>query len=189
MKTKIKITFLILSFCCTGYAYANQYHYKRGIRDVTDQWQRIILPDELFREVKPDLSDVRIFGIAGNDTVEVPYILKINADRIDSKSIPFKLINRSKTDAGYHFTFETGSEGLVNEIYLTLKQQNFDWKITLEGSQNQREWYSILENYRILSIRNDLTDFRFTTVAFPDSRYHFFRLNIESESDPELLTA
>jgi hypothetical protein len=156
---------------------------------VTDQWQKIILPDDLFQEVKPDLSDIRIVGITGNDTIEVPYILKINADRIESKSVPFKLINQSKTNAGYHFTFETGSEELVNEIYLTLKQQNFDWKISLEGSQNQREWYSILENYRILSIRNDLTDFRFTTIAFPDSKYHFFRLNIESQSDPGLLTA
>jgi hypothetical protein len=189
MRTKIKIALLILSFCCTGYSYANHYHYKREIRNVTDQWQKIILPDDLFQEVKPDLSDVRIFGITGNDTIEIPYILKRNADRIASKSVPFRLINRSKTNAGYHFTFETGSEELVNEIYLTLKQQNFDWKISLEGSQNQREWYSILENYRILSIRNDLTDFRFTTIVFPDSNYRFFRLNIESESDPGLLTA
>ena len=189
MKTKIKIALLILSFCCTGYSYANQYQYKREIRNVTEQWQKIIFPDDLFQEVKPDLSDVRIVGITGNDTIEIPYILKINADRIESKSVPFKLINQSKTNISYHFTFETGSEEPVNEIYLTFNQQNFDWKISLEGSQDQREWYSILENYRILSIRNDLTDFRFTTIAFPDSKYHFFRLNIESQSDPGLLTA
>lgn len=189
MKTRIKIALLLISLCCGFFSYAGQYQYRREIRDVNDQWQRIILPDDIFWYLNSNFSDIRIYGITDNDTIEVPYILKVSADKIELKNVPFKLMNQSKTDEGYHFTFETKSQEPVNEIYLTFKQQNFDWRVSLEGSQDQQKWYSILERYRILSIQNDFTEYRFTTVVFPDSKYRFFRLNIESESDPELQNA
>jgi len=76
----------------------------------------------------------------------------------------------------------------VNEIRLDFKQENFDWSIAIEGSQNQNEWFSIVDNYRILSIKNSLTDFKFTRVNFPNASYRYFRLHIKSNKPPELLS-
>ncbi len=81
------------------------------------------------------------------------------------------------------------AETPVNEIKVDFKQQNFDWRLNLEGSQNQNEWYSILDHYRILSIKNALTDFKFTTLSLPTAKYKYYRLHFNSEEKPDLAAA
>jgi len=46
-----------------------------------------------------------------------------------------------------------------------------------------------LKDYRILSIKNDLTDFQFTKLTFSGSQYQFFRIHFMSEEKPELIAA
>jgi hypothetical protein len=47
----------------------------------------------------------------------------------------------------------------------------------------------VADNYRILSIKNDQTDFRFTSLNFPTSKYRYFRIFIKSHEKPELVKA
>jgi hypothetical protein len=121
--------------------------------------------------------------------MEVPYILRVDSDKTSKKEVAFDLFNQSKNNKGYYFTFEVPKDRPVNQIKLEFKQQNFDWKLALEGSQNQEEWFSIIDDYRILSIKNNLTDFKFTTVSFHASSYRYFRLLVKSDLKPELTTA
>jgi hypothetical protein len=187
MWTRIIPTYLLLLLCSSLFGQFNQYGYRREILGVKDQWHKIVLPNEIFGKVETDLSDIRIFGFTTkHDTIEAPYILRLTTEKISQKDVVFNLINQSKNDKGYYFTFEMPSEGVVNQLNLEFKQQNFDWRLTLEGSQNQREWFSITEDYRILSIKNESTDFHFTKVTFPGSRYHYLRLRVDSEIKPEI---
>ena len=71
---------------------------------------------------------------------------------------------------------------------LDFKQSNFDWQIDLEGSQNQQEWFTIAENYRIISIQNQWTNYKFTKLVFPNTKYRYFRLLVKSKTDPKLAT-
>ena len=179
--------FMLLSFHAAA---QHQYAYKREIKDVTEQWHTIALPDEIYGKLKPDLSDIRIFGITkNNDTIEAPYIVKLLADKVESNNVAVNIRNQSKTKEAYFYTLENKSEASVNEIRLSFNRKNFDWKIGLEGSHNQLEWFSIVENYRISSIKNNLVDFQFTTVNFPVSNYRFYRLNIKTADNPELTDA
>jgi hypothetical protein len=75
----------------------------------------------------------------------------------------------------------------LNQIQLDFNNDNFDWKVKLEGSQNQQEWFTILEDYRILSIKNDQTDYNFTHLNFPNSKYRFYRILVKSNSKPDLV--
>ncbi len=72
---------------------------------------------------------------------------------------------------------------------MDFEQSNFDWLITLEGTQDRKEWYTIKEDYRILSIKNELTDYQFTTVRFPNAQYHYFRILIKNAKKPVLQSA
>jgi len=72
----------------------------------------------------------------------------------------------------------------INEIDLTFGLQNFDWRLELEGSEDQLEWFTVLDNYRILSIRNVNTSFDFTKLSFPNSNFRYYRLKVRTESDP-----
>ncbi|MBK9737458.1 MAG: DUF3999 family protein [Saprospiraceae bacterium] len=71
---------------------------------------------------------------------------------------------------------------------MIFRQQNLDWKTDIEGSQNLQEWFSIIEDYRILSIKNEMTDFKFTKVSFPNSKYRYMRVLIDSKKKPDLIT-
>mgnify|MGYP003641728895 FL=1 len=176
--------------CSLSYGQMDQYHYRRSIEGVTDQWHNIPLPDAIFGKVSSNLSDLRIYGVTrNNDTIEVPYLLRINSEKIKSKSITFNIVNTSNNQNGYYYTFEVPTEMAINHIKLDFKENNFDWKVVLQGSQEQKEWFTIVDDYRILSIQNGLTDYKFTTLNFPNSKYHFFRLLIKSDKEPNLMAA
>ena len=187
MRLNIKIFFILLFVFSFSFGQMKSYDYKRELKNVSEQWHKIVLPDEIFGKTSKDLHDIRIFGISPkNDTIEAPYLLRTLKNQIKSKSVEFKILNTSRTDEGYYFTFETSKSTPVNEIKLNFEQKNFDWRIQLEGSQNQNDWFTILENYRILSIENEETDFEFTKLKFQDSKYRYFRVFINTKENPDI---
>ena len=168
----------------------DQYHYKRPLQGIKNQWHKLTLPDDIFGRLSPDLSDIRIFGITpAKDTLEAPYILKVASDERVETEVPFNLINQTSNDKGFYYTFEVPADSIINTIEFDFDQENFDWRITLEGSQDQKEWFAIVKDYRILGIENDITDYRFTRVKFKDAKYAYVRLTVHTDTDPELETA
>ncbi len=192
MKYPIRIScfLFLIATCSFSYGQMAEYNYKRELNEVSEQWSKIILPNEIFEKTSQDLSDLRIFGLtASNDTIEAPFLLREITEKISSKEVAFNTLNASHNEKGYYFTFEIPTIESINQIKLNFAQENFDWRIDLEGSQDQQEWFKLVENYRILSIKNDHTDFQFTKVTFPSSKYRFFRLLIHSKEKPELSAA
>jgi len=187
---KYKMTLFLSVVYCLSFAQINAYSYKREIKGRSDTWQRIILPDDIFGKLSPSFSDLRFYGIKENgDTIEAPYILDVSAKEDSRKNIAFNLINKSQKGDGYFFTFELSQMTSVNEMELEFEQRNFDWKASLEGGQELNEWFSIIKDYRLVSIKNSLTDFQFTKLVFPDSKYKYFRLFIRSDVRPEIVSA
>ncbi len=183
-------TWLLLLICSHSYGQIEQYNYKRELKGITGKWHKVVLPNDIFGKVSSNLSDIRIFGINANrDTIEVPYLLRSTSGKVSITEVNFKTVNISKNENGYYFTFEIPTKEPFNQIELDFRQQNFDWRLKLEGSQNQQEWFTIVDDYRILSIINERTDFKFTKISFPDTRFHFIRLLIESKEKPDLIIA
>jgi len=191
MMLKLKINLFTLLFLCATIANAqtNTYKFKRSITGVNSVWHKMALPDDLYKKANAGFEDLRIFGIKGKDTIEVPYLLKQLADKVTTNDIAFKQINQSAKPNGYYYTFQSPGINLINQINLAFKQENFDWKVTLEGSNDNKEWFSIFTDYRILSIKNNDTDYQFTKLNFPDSKYQYFRIAVKSPIQPELLEA
>lgn len=191
MKLKVKILacFLLLAHSYS-YGQIGTYNYKRALKGISEQWHSMTLPNEIFGKISQNLNDIRIFGItAGNDTVEAPYLLRLATGKISDEQVAFTTLNVSQNDKGYYCTFEIPLTEPINQIKMDFEQQNFDWRIKLEGSQNQDEWFTILDDYRIISIKNNLTDFKFTKLTFPNSKYRFFRLFIGNKEKPKLTVA
>lgn len=167
-----------------------QYNYKRAIPATAATWNKIILPDSLFGKLKQDLSDIRIYGITpNNDTITAPWLLREAAENTSTTEVAARLINQARNAKGFYFTFETADASIINEIVLDIEQENFDWRSQLEGSQDQQEWFTLLNNYRVLSISNAITDYRFTTLRFPDAKYRYYRLLVNSNERPKLRSA
>jgi len=190
MKAKTKFNFLFfLLFSTIAFSQLDTYNCKREIIGITEQWHSLVLPNSVFTKVSNDLSDIRIYNVSANDTVEAPYILKVASEKRSLKKIDFKLINVSNKKDWHYFTYEIPSTESINEVLLDFENKNFDWQIVLEASQNQEDWFTLLENYRILAINNEQTDYKFTSLKFPDSKYRYYRLSFKSDVKPELRNA
>lgn len=187
MNLKIKpLLFYILFFCYSSlYAQIDHHHYKRKLSSPSTLWHEVVLPEAIFNNINTDFSDLRILGFnSANDTAEVPYILSIPSKTHSTNEVTFNLINVSKNSSGHFWTFETPTDNIINEINLSFKNKNFDWNVQLEGSQNQNDWFTILDKYRILSINNNQIDFNYTTINFPKANYNYYRISIKSNETP-----
>ncbi|MFT4972132.1 MAG: hypothetical protein ACI9XO_003922 [Paraglaciecola sp.] len=188
MKNKNGLLLLIgLLFSVQMVAQFEHYQYLRPIENVTETWHELELPNDLYRTLNRQITDLRIIGVtAEKDTIEVPYLLNFNADKTVADNISFHQLNTTQNSEGYFFTFEMREQTAINQILLNFNNENFDWEITLEGSQNQKEWFTILEDYRLVSFKNTTTNYEFTTLNFPNAQYSFFRLKIPSAAIPKL---
>ncbi|RZL26947.1 MAG: DUF3999 domain-containing protein [Pedobacter sp.] len=189
LKLKIDVILLLLISTVAASAQTNSYKFKRDITGINSIWHSMKLPDQMYKNANAGFDDLRIFSINGKDTIEVPYLLKQRADRIISTKIGFKSVNESANANGYYFTFRLNSVTTINQINLAFKETNFNWLVTLEGSNSNKEWFTVLKDYRILSIKNDDTDYQFTKLSFPDSKYQYYRLMIKSTEKPGILEA
>lgn len=188
MKLKTKLSSILFALVIT---YANaqmkDYHFKRELSGITSSWHKLILPDEFYKNVSQNLSDIRVFGItAKQDTIEASYVWRIKSEKTENTPIDFKILNSSITENGYYFTLQVPTQTPINNLELAFKQFNFDWRVKLEGSQNQLDWFTIVDDYRILSIKNAETSYQYTHITFPSSSYQFFRLVIKSDKKPDL---
>ncbi|MEL6822474.1 MAG: DUF3999 family protein [Calditrichota bacterium] len=188
MKHKL-IAFLLLT-SSFALAQLEDYSYTREIVGIENQWHSIVLPSTLFNSLANDLSDLRIYGRTPDDKlVEAPYILNISESRPVKSRVRFNLINTSSNSSGYFYTFEIPEKMILNQIDLAFENENFDWTLDLEGSQNQQDWFMLTKDYRIVAIKNENTDYQFTKITFPASNFSYLRIRIAADQKPEFSTA
>ena len=171
------------------------FSYLRPLSPPTEDWHTVELPDEIFGKIKSDFSDLRIYPTAAvsegkpmSDVGrEVPYILKAQTDKIERETVNFEVINTTHNATGWYYTFILPAEATLNRIELEFRRKNFAWQATLEGSQNQAEWFTVVRDYRLVGIADAQTFYQFTDLVFPPARYKYWRLSVKSDGDPELL--
>lgn len=192
MKLKAK-TYTLLLFVLifsNSFGQFNDYKYQRELTGIKESWHKLELPNDLFEKVSSDFSDIRIIGITkSNDTIEVPYIINLLTTEVSESDVNYKLINQTSNNSGYYFTFELQNEQSVNQLKLEFQEQNFDWKTKLEGSTDQIEWFTINDDFRILSIHNNFTNYSYTTLSFSEVKYKYLRLLVKSKKKPNLLSS
>lgn len=189
MKSLVKLTLLLLSLSFVAQAQKG-YQYRRPIMGIEGTWHKLELPNNIFGHLQADGTDLRIVGITqAGDTIEAPYILRLSTEKVIQQINPFRIINQSHNKEGFFFTFDIENSIPTNQIDLRFKETNFDWRLRLEGSHNQQEWFTLVDQYRILSIANSDTHFSFTEITFPTASYRYYRMLVRSEQKPELVSA
>ncbi|HNU08031.1 MAG TPA: DUF3999 family protein [Pyrinomonadaceae bacterium] len=157
---------------------------KREIVGAETGWRKIVLPDDIYAKVSGGMTDLRIAGERANgERFEVPYLLRQTAEAKEA-TVDFKTVNQVAGDGGRLITFEVPTAETVNQIDLSFGLENFDWRVRLEGSSDQKQWFKILEDYRIVAFKNKFTSYTFTTLRFPDAKYKYLRLFIPVKKDP-----
>ncbi len=192
MKIKLFTAFFMLTFLCFTKGSGQAFTWSRTLKpEKSAGWHKFALPPEMAAKVQPGYRDVRIMAIdKKGDTTEVPYFLDYPKPISEKPQMAFNILNKTTREGLFYYTLEQpGKIESLNEIELGFSKKNFDLKVTLEGSQRQEEWFTILRDYRITAIQNNQADFHYTTLTLPMSGYKYYRLSYAAPDDPALLTA
>jgi hypothetical protein len=186
MRNKFLITTLLLGLLST-FTYGQSkgrygaFHFARKLPNVENKaWYGITLPNDAFRNLNQNYSDVRILEIDGADTVETPYIVNILRDEETSARVEVKPFNKSILNGKQFTSFEVPPGEMANTVDLTFNENNFDLLVSIEGSDDGKTWFDVTKDQRIVSVFDNTTQFKDTDVSFPESRYKFLRMNINS---------
>lgn len=175
---------LLLMFLLSGSLPAqwNGFNYRRPVEVVTPGWNGFKLPPDIFSKLHADYGDLRLYQIRSDeDTTEVPYILRTLHSAISIDTLWFDLINKVQKDGNRYYTFKRNAEGVINSIHLVVTGRNFDTKLVLQAGNDQKEWFTIGDQFRILSIENDQTEYSYTDLHFDDSDYRYYRLSVPGQ--------
>lgn len=166
------------------------FNYRRKINGIEkNDWHGLTIPSEVYSKINRDLSDLRLYAFAGKDTTEIPYLLKIMSEETREDVFQLPVINQSKKDGALYLTFELEKNQRVNSIDLSFEQANFFAFVKLEGSNDMKDWFDIIENQRLLSIKNENANFKVQSVSFPTSQYKYIRAAVTSDTKLKLQDA
>lgn len=163
----------------THYGQMASYAYKRTIDSVIQKgWYQIPLDERILSVAELDFRDIRLYAQTNSDTVEIPYIIETYGRNVTIAELPFTVINQSYDARAFYVTLKPISRQRVNQIHIHLDNPEFDWPVTIEGSDDGKEWLKIVENQRIVRIRSAHLNYEYTIVHFPLSDYAYFRLSV-----------
>ncbi len=183
---KLFFTSCLLLFGCTALM-AQFYDYQRHapLLGVSEEFHQLILPHEIYQYCQPNLADLRVFALnASGDTLQAPYVLSEVKNIEQSTTRSFEQINTVQQENHYFVTLKLTPVEAINQIKLNLSNRNFDWRVRLEGSNDQNEWFVLLDDYRILNIENSATRYTFSQLNFEKAEYAYYRIGIVSDEQP-----
>ncbi len=185
---KLISTLSISIFAFSSFAQIENYSFKRQLNKVDkENYYTLLLSPEVVAKSKSDLSDIRIYDILENDTSEIPYLMNWMGSNTKEMSIPFELINDSYNEKCCSYvTLKFPKKQAINQIKLNVSDSNFDKSLKIEGSNDNKEWYSIKEHLRIVRFRNALEDYSYTTINFNNSEYTYFRIKFDDDGSPKI---
>lgn len=183
-RSSLLVLFLGILFLAAK-AQVDGYLYRRPLHGVTQEWHQLNLNEEILSRINTGKTDLRVISIQG-DTQQVPYILQSSKEMLEWKQVPFRLLNESRRNDWYYITLACDTGLVANDISLDFEQENFDWRVNLEGAERLGEWATILNDIRILSIKNQYTSYSFSRLRFSNCKFPFYRISIRGSEKPIL---
>jgi hypothetical protein len=169
------LTLFLLPFLSSG-----QFRHSAKLAAVNETgFYRIAITPDLSSYLLPNLADLRIVDEMNQP---VPYITEASSDRdlpgpvYTSQSIITNLANDSTT------LLVIGNDGRqeLSNFAIELKSASAERTATLTGSDNNKDWFVVLDNVLVYNPADNSSPTHFQYIKFPPSSYRFFRLNIRN---------
>ncbi len=184
------ILFLVLLNPFYLAAQMEDYAVHRPVIVHSSGWHAIALTPDVRSEMKSGDSDIRLYEVRPNDTLEVPYVVRSHAERYRQIAVAMTMINQGITPDGFQCVLSLGKSRRINRIRLEFDEPNFDWLCRLEGSPDMNQWVMISSGYRLVGLHNEVVDYRHTSLHFDEADFAFYRLTLlDVRQKPRAFTA
>jgi len=157
-----------------------KYRAEVTIEDGTGEYCKSILTPDIYDAARLDLGDIRLVDSHGE---EVPYVLARPKDTTESPRYEPAIINRS-TNAGNAamVTLDFRKKVMKNSIEVATRGNNFRRAVKVEGSNNNIEFFALVEQAYVFAISHDT---RFEQVDLPANDYRYLRITVEPMATEE----
>lgn len=188
MKKNAIVALLLTITGLSTFAQLSSYNYSRKLNPVSkEDYYSISLPAELLANCKSNGNDIRLYNLGTGDTTEIPYIKQSLGDITEETAIPFQLINDvTNLKCCSYVTLKMDSKKVINHITLDVLENNFDKLLSVEGSNDNKEWFTIKRHVRIAGFVNNESNFKNTSIYFPEAEYAYFRINMDDDGSPRI---
>jgi hypothetical protein len=185
MKKLLINALLLLSTFASGQT--DSFRYKRAVpAPVKAGFYSIPLSPSIVANCEEDLADLRLYSIS-KDTAEIPFLLRQKGDVVTEREVPFQRINDSRNEkCCSYLTLKFPEVQQLTRIRLEVEENNFDKTLSLEGSNNNKDWFTISERMRITRFRGNGQDYSYTTLNFSPSEYIYFRLKFDDDNNERI---
>jgi hypothetical protein len=138
---------------------------------------KVNIPAEIRSFSKEDLSDFRIFDA---NKKEVPYfIIQGNKDNILSSFSEFKVISKTVIPRKSTTIIFENPKTSIDEIVLSIANSDVIKPFSISGSNDQKEWFGLINNSQLSNLENSQGTSSFKTVSVPLSSYHFLKISLD----------
>jgi hypothetical protein len=183
----IKLIPALLALTIALKAQLNSYGYLREIKPVTETgyYQLKIGSAILDRE-----GYYRVYEVNERDSIEIPQVANSNNWDVYEKKYfaDLKIIDESYESGKFSYaTLVLDTNLIYSSVYLNFDQGNFFKDVTLEGSNDNRSWKTIIENEKLFHYYHDAYDNYFRNkINFGLVSFKYLRVKMDDSNSGRL---
>ncbi len=179
---KIKILASLLSIFFTSACIAQEkYTHEAQIEKINKEaYYKIVLSPGLIGLLNENESNLRLHKELGEE--QPFYIISDVPSSKESKFIEYQIQNKeSIKDSITRIEFTNTKKESINNISIVVTNTDVNKNARLSGSDNQKEWFVIKDNYLLNRMSNSDKTTEFKILKFPLINYQYLRLEIEDK--------
>lgn len=154
---------------------------------------RLTLPSEVYGLARPDFADLRVFvtPLQGTAPREIPFLLVQPRDSSVVVERTAPLLNLSEVGGKTQFLLDLGANvEPVNHLTIQIadEDRNYDRAVTVWGADRRdaEEWNVLSREGYLLDRTGAGRRLTVSMIDFPQSRFHFYKIDIDNRGQPPL---
>lgn len=174
MNLKYLLVAVVIPFTC----FSQDFKGKATLPAVReDGFYRTLLSPEILATVNDRFTDLRIYDASGR---EVPYLIQSEIPgKITSEFIPYEIVSKESTPrCCTSLVLRNQRKAPINNVHLVMKNAAASRSASLLGSDDQQNWFSLVDQFQINAPAAGLETEQLKIVEFPWSNYEYYLLKI-----------
>jgi hypothetical protein len=140
----------------------------------------VIVPLAVFDKSGAELGDLRLFDSTNR---EIPYAIRIRKEIDEVEEFEGSLFNHAQVGSASEASVDLGEEPEEhNQVEIETMGTNFRRQVSIEGSDNGRDWRVLNNSGVLLSFKSENNAVESNRVSYPASRYRYLRVRVQSDA-------
>ncbi len=158
--------------------FSQDFKWKSKIDDVKKSgFHNILLSPSLNSKLNYEFSDIRIYD---NENSEIPYLLRTEVAVVYKQLFKeYKIVSKKSVKGSTQVIIKNQLKSKVNNVNIVIKNSNVQKKVKLFGSDDQKNWFVIKDDYLFYSIYSDVETSEIQLMDFPLSDYAYFKIEVD----------